>query len=271
MKYFHKPYTIPELKSAPVQPRSSCGWLRNIGDRPDQQDSFAVSDLTDEALCRQRGIFLTVADGMGGLSNGAQVSRLLVEKLQSAFRTRPLDAEPAPWLLELLGEANRSVNLFLEGKEESGSTLVAALLRGNQLYHLSVGDSRLYLARGGGLIPLNREQNYGAQLDLMLLKEIMPTKVLAANPMRRALTSFVGMGDLEQVDRNTLPVTLLPGDTLLLLTDGVFSALSEEEIASAVASHAETTAIRLERMVLEKHRPHQDNFTAVIYRYEGQI
>lgn len=268
MNFFRK--TISQQPPAPVPLRSrpSCGCLRNIGQRPDQQDSYAVSDWHDPALCAERGILLTLADGMGGLSNGAAVSRLLVDAMQEAFLSRPLDTGPASWLLELLGEANRKVNAFLEDKEPSGSTLVAALLKGSQLFHLTVGDSRLYLARGGGLIPLSREQNYGRKLDLMLLKEIMPPQAIATHPQRRALTSYVGMGDLEGVDRNTIPVTLLPGDTLLLLTDGVFTTLSEQEIAAALSPSAETSAIRLERLVLEKHKPRQDNFTGILYRYE---
>lgn len=205
---------------------------------------------------------------MGGLENGGAVSSLLVKAMQEAFVTRPVDTDPAPWLLELLGEANRQVNSFLADKKASGSTLVAALIQGNQLYHLSVGDSRLYLARGGGLILLNREQNYGRKLDLTLLKEVLPAPAIARHPQRRALTSYVGMGDLEGVDRNTIPVTLLPGDTVLLLSDGVFGTLSEEEIASALHTDAETAAIRLERLVLEHRKPYQDNFSAVLYRYE---
>lgn len=268
MKFFQKTTSESPLAAASPRRRPSCGCLRNIGDRSDQQDSIAVSDRNDGELCAQRGILLTLADGMGGLENGAAVSSLLVEAMQEAFVTRPVDADPAPWLLELLGQANRRVNAFLEGKRASGSTLVAALIQGNQLYHLSVGDSRLYLARGGGLIPLSREQNYGRKLDLMLLKEVLPAHVIAHHPQRRALTSYVGMGDLEGVDRNTIPVTLLPGDTVLLLSDGVFGTLSEPEIAGALSADAETSAIRLERLVLERRKPHQDNFSGILYRYE---
>jgi serine/threonine protein phosphatase PrpC len=251
-----------------VSLRSSLGTFQNIGDRPEQQDSFSVSDLRNKALCDERGILLTLADGMGGLENGKAVSNLLVNSMQGAFVNRPMDTDPGPWLLEVLGEANRQVNAYLKGKKPSGSTLIAALIQGNKLYHLSLGDSRLYLARGGGLIPLNREQNYGSKLDLMLLKEVLPPDVIASHPHRRALTSYVGMGDLEGIDRNTVPVTLLPGDTLLLLTDGVFGTLSERAIAGALTSDAETSAVRLERMVLEQHKPHQDNFTGVIYHCE---
>lgn len=268
MNFFKKTFSPPVEPPAAPRRGAPCGCLRNLGSRPDQQDSYAVSDLTDSRLCAERGVLLTLADGMGGLENGAEVSRLLVDAMQEAFVNRPLDAAPAPWLLELLGEANRKVNALLEGKEPSGSTLVAALIKDHQLYHLSVGDSRLCLVRGGGLITLNREQSYGQKLDLMLLKEILPPHIIAAHPQRRALTSYVGMGDLEGVDRCTTPITLLSGDMVLLMSDGVFGTLSEQEICSALTDDAEISAIRLERMVLERRKPRQDNFTAVIYRVD---
>ncbi|MCD8146826.1 MAG: serine/threonine-protein phosphatase [Clostridiales bacterium] len=266
MNYIQKPSAGDAAAPAPQQGHA-CGTLLNIGSRPDQQDSIAVSDLNDEELCAHRGVLLTLADGMGGLANGGAVSRLLVDTLQRSFVQRPMDTDPAPWLLELLGDANRQVNQLLEGKEPSGSTLVMALVQGDRLYHLSVGDSRLYLSRGEGLILLNREQTYGRKLDLTLLKEILPASAVASHPQRRSLTNYVGMGDLEEVDRNTIPVTLLPGDTVLLLSDGVFNTLTEAEIVSALRSNPDTAAIRLERMVLERHKPYQDNFSGILYRY----
>jgi serine/threonine protein phosphatase PrpC len=241
--------------------------LNAQGDRPQQQDSWAVSDWHDEALCRERGILLTMADGMGGLDHGDEVSALLVEELQKAFREREVDAAPDAWLLELLGQANRSVNRLLRDRTPGGSTLVMALVLGDMLFHLSVGDSRLYLSRGQGLVLLNREQSYGVKLDLMLVKGILPASELANHPQRRALTSYVGMGDLEGVDRNTIPLKLQPGDTLLLLSDGVFGTLTEEEICACLTADVEESARRLEKAVSAHHRPHQDNFTAVLYRH----
>lgn len=238
-----------------------------LGERPQQQDSWAVSDWQDEELVRERGILLTMADGMGGLDHGDAVSTLLVEELQKAFRQREVDAAPDAWLLELLGQANRAVNRFLRDKTPGGSTLIMALVLGDELFHLSVGDSRLYLARGKGLVLLNREQSYGVKLDLMLVKGILPAAELAGHPQRRALTSYVGMGDLEGLDRNTIPLHLQEGDTLLLLSDGVFGTLTEEEICACLSDDVEQSAARLERSVAERRRPRQDNFTAVLYRH----
>lgn len=254
-------------KDNPEHTAARVAGLAAQGDRPQQQDCWAVSDWRDEALCRERGILLTMADGMGGLDHGQEVSALVVDELQKAFREREVDAAPDAWLLELLGQANRKVNRFLRDKTPGGSTLVMALVLGDELFHLSAGDSRLYLSRGRGLVQLNREQSYGVKLDLMLVKGILPASELASHPQRRALTTYVGMGDLEGVDRNTIPLRLQPGDQLLLLSDGVFGTLSEEEICACLTEDPERSVRALERRVLERNRPGQDNFTALIYRH----
>jgi serine/threonine protein phosphatase PrpC len=256
-------------KKRPPQQGPRIAAMSALGERAQQQDSWAVSDWHDKALCRERGILLTIADGMGGLDHGTEVSTLLVDELQKAFREREVDAAPDAWLLELLGQANRSVNRFLRDRTPGGSTLVMALVLEDELFHLSVGDSRLYLARGKGLVLLNREQSYGTKLDLMLVKGILPASELASHPQRRALTSYVGMGDLEGADRNTIPLRLQEGDTLLLLSDGVFGTLTEEEICACLSEDVEQSAQRLERAVAERRRPRQDNYTAVLYRHGG--
>lgn len=255
-------------KKEPLPPPGpAVGAISAMGERPQQQDSWAVSDWKDQTLRSQRGILLTMADGMGGLDHGEAVSALLVEELQKAFLRREVDAAPDAWLLELLGQANRAVNRFLRDKSPGGSTLVMALVLGDQLFHLSVGDSRLYLSRGKGLVLLNREQSYGVKLDLMLVKGILPACELASHPQRRALTSYVGMGDLEGVDRNTIPLNLETGDQLLLLSDGVFSTLTEAEICECLTEDPQQSAEQLRRAVEQRQRPRQDNYTALIYRH----
>lgn len=234
-----------------------------IGRRPDQQDCYGISE---EALAPERGRLLLVADGMGGLNHGGEISRLLVEAMLEGYEKRPMEESPAAFLMELLGEANRKVNAFLQGKEQGGSTLLATLIRGQELTFLSVGDSRIYLCRGGALIPLTREHNLRRKLHMLLLNGLMTPDSIENSNQKRALTSYIGMGELSEVDVNLTPITLLPGDTVLLMTDGVFGTLSEAEIARTLEGSVEEAAHHLEEQVLANQREVQDNFTAVLYR-----
>ena len=242
------------------------GNAHHIGARESQQDSFGISDIGNEALCRQKGVFAVVADGMGGLSNGALVSTTAVKSLLGSFNSRPFHNDPATELLYMLGRANDEVNAVLghAGPGKSGSTVVAALIQGRELYWFSVGDSRIALVRGGSIFQLNREHTYGSDLDEKAAMGELAFEAAKNDPQRNAVTSYLGMGRLEKIDRNIRPLQLQHGDRLLLMTDGVFGTLTDDEILSAMAAAPHESAQRLQQLVLHKNKPKQDNFTAIV-------
>ncbi len=242
------------------------GNAHHIGARENQQDSFGISDIGNSALCMEKGVLAVVADGMGGLANGAQISATVTSVMLRSFEAQRAGTDCSEELLAMLGRANDEVNRFLSSgaQEQSGSTVVAALIKGSDLHFISVGDSRICLVRGGSLIPINREHTYASELDEKAARgEISPAQA-HSDPQRRALTSYIGMGRLEKIDRSLRPIPLQRGDRILLMTDGVFGTLSEQEILDAVGLDAYEAAAALEGAVLGKKKPGQDNFTAVI-------
>lgn len=246
------------------------GNAHHIGARENQQDSFSISDVTDRQLCRERGIFAVVADGMGGLSNGAQVSATVTSSMQSRFLSGGVE-EPSIKLLEMLHYANRKVNDYLKWNPgtQSGSTVVAVLISRTSMHFISVGDSRIYLCRGKTLTQLNREHTYASDLDEEAAKGEISLEEAASDPQRKALTSYIGMGELAKIDRSIHPFQLVPGDKILLMSDGVFGTLTAREIWEAVQTDAFHGAERIEQMVLAKHRASQDNFTTVVIECVG--
>ena len=72
------------------------------------------------------------------------------------------------------------------------------------------------------------------------------------------------MGPLKFVDNPAQPVTLVPGDKFILMSDGVYNALTPEEMTAALASTAAQSAEDLGRLIQAKAYPNQDNYTAVI-------
>lgn len=248
--------------SARFEAARSLAAFSCIGRRPDQQDCYAIGPDSD------KGQLLLVADGMGGLNHGGEISSLLLNAILESFEVRPAEENAAAFLMELLGDANTKVNAFLQNKDNGGSTLLAALIRGREMNWISVGDSRIYLCRGGGLIRLTREHNLKRKLHMLLLNGLMTPESIENSHQKRALTSYIGMGELAEVDMNLTSLTLLSGDTVLLMTDGVFGTLSEAEIAEAMNTDVENAARQLQTKVMENQREVQDNFTAVIYRVE---
>ena len=163
-------------------------------------------------------------------------------------------------------QAVEEVNRYLgpEGLRESGSTLVMALLRQGSLTFLSVGDSRVSLYRRGALTQLNREHIYRRELALRGVNGEMPLEEAYTSSQGAGLTSFLGMGPLAHIDFPDAPLSLLPGDKLVLMSDGVYNALTDQELALAMEQPPEEAAQAIGRAIEEKNYQNQDNYTAVI-------
>ncbi len=270
------PVAVPEAKlqqtvpvAAPAAPTAApapvqVAYYQHIGAREDQQDSYAVSN---PAEYDRQGVLAVVADGMGGLSNGGAVSAAVVRSFMDTFRA--LQAPPGEVLLEAAARTNERVNLMLKGGEKSGSTLVAVIIREGWLSFLSVGDSRIYLYRGGALFQLNREHAYREELAVRAVNREIPIDQVRGDRQSHALTSFFGIGTIPHIDRNDEAIRLLPGDRLLLASDGVFSALTGRQLEKALALDIAESARQIESLICQANLPHQDNNTAVILEWNG--
>ena len=205
-----------------------------------------------------------VADGMGGLVDSGQVSRSLIDALGGSFAPSD-ETSPARQLQLLFRQALERVENLRKGQTaQSGSTLVMGLIEGDGLSWLSVGDSRIYLWRSGGLIQLNRDHDFSHDLTLLALQGDMSLQETDQDPRRENLTSFIGRGFPRKVEWNPEPVSLCSGDKVVLMSDGVYRALSQEEMAGCLQGDVSRAARALRAMVTKKALPQQDNFTAVI-------
>ena len=261
------------VRSAPPQPTGALaegleiGNAQNIGKRGNQEDAFATSDINNQRLVSESGILAVVADGMGGLADGELVSSAAVAAVYREFPMLSNDWMPQQKLLYLVQRANDAANGVTGGsRNQGGSTLVMTLVRDGKLWFASVGDSRICLVRGGSLITLTRPHVYETDLDKRASGGSISFEAALADGQRNALTSYIGMGELEQIDYHPRGIQLLSGDWVLLMTDGVFNTLDEEEIASALFGGAQNAAERIESRVIAKGLPRQDNMTIIALR-----
>jgi serine/threonine protein phosphatase PrpC len=134
---------------------------------------------------------------------------------------------------------------------------------------VAVGDSRIYLIRNGTAVQINREHTYAEELDEKAAGGEISREEALNHPTRAALTSYLGIGRLEKVDRSIRPVPLRDGDRVLLMSDGVFGVLTDGEILAAMPYDPQESAAKLLEAALAKQNPRQDNLTAVIFEYRG--
>ena len=238
------------------------GRAHNIGARPSQQDSMGTTPVY-----QGQGILAVVADGMGGLSGGDQVSQRIVMDMLSMGAQNPM-GQMDGILLQMVNRVNENVNAMLgpEGLYKSGSTLLGVLALKDRFQWISVGDSRIYLFRQGRMIQLNQEHNLLQDWMPQILEGKMNYAEALQNPDGKKLTSFIGMGQLKHVSSCTGSVPLQSGDRILLMSDGVFNTLPESAMEQILTRcpDVQNAAAVFEQQIKAAQAPGQDNFTVVI-------
>lgn len=254
---------MPQTQSIPTPETVSrvvVGKAHAQGARESQQDSFSVSSDT----MQPGGILAIVADGMGGLSDGDKVSQTIVSAVMHAFVSG--EDTCAPYLPALLAKAKIAVDQLLgpDGIQQSGSTVVMGMIRDGLFDYLSVGDSRICLYRDGELHQLNRSHSYAHDLLVGAINGEKTFDEIRTDRRAECLTSYIGMGELVYVDIPAAPIKVHPGDVFVLMSDGVFNALTEQELSAALGQGAEDAAKMIDQWIQKKNYRNQDNYTAVI-------
>jgi PPM family protein phosphatase len=209
---------------------------------------------------RSHGWLFAVADGVGGHQKGEVASRTAIDALLEGFREANR-GEPLSGLLEKL--VRRANTRVLDAGMDSGmaTTLVACALRYDRAVIAHVGDSRCYLIRGKIATPLTRDHtiaNEHARLGLLSSSEIAgaDTRHILSRSLGTALTVNVEIGDQQ----------VLPGDILLLCSDGLHGAVSVQEIARVVSETAEVELAAQRLVALANEKDGSDNVTAQLIR-----
>jgi protein phosphatase len=219
------------------------------------------------------GLFV-VADGMGGHNAGEVASHLAVETIHRFIKESATAADITwPFGLEVddsidvnrLSTAVRLANrrIYTEGARAPelsgmGTTVVAALVAGNKLTVVSVGDSRMYRLRGGALEQLTSDDTWLASvLGPQGAEDADP-----AHPLRHVLTSVVGTkDDLKPETREEL---LKAGDTLLMCTDGIHGKLDTALLTDLLSAGKPATDLATTIVNEAITRGTTDNSTALV-------
>jgi serine/threonine protein phosphatase PrpC/uncharacterized protein YraI len=181
------------------------------------------------------GRLYIVADGVGGAASGELASEYAVRKILYDFYN-----DSAPDLSERLRRAIEATNADIyqhnARRAEGGgmaTTLVAALIHGEDLVVANVGDSRGYLVRGDKISQLTRDHSLVAEL---MREGSISEEEAEAHPRRHVILRSLGMDEHVAVDLHRY--TLRANDIVVLCSDGLTRYVSDEELARTVAEHS---------------------------------
>jgi protein phosphatase len=224
------------------------GQSSRTGPRARNEDYVGVVTPSNEHLSI-KGALIAVADGVSGSAGGGEASEMTVRTITADYYATPDTWEPPTALEKVITAANRwlisqaSANRDLAGM---ATTLSLVVLRGQRYYLAHVGDTRIYLLRGG------------------VLKQLTTDHVWDRPDMRHVLKRAVGLDAHLAID--FAEGALQAGDIFTLLSDGVWETLGDKAIHESLLkfNSAQMVAEHLTKTALDKQSA--DNSTAVVIK-----
>lgn len=240
---------------------SALAWgATDVGrERTSNEDAFVVGS---------KSAYFAIADGMGGHSAGDIAANIAVRVAErkltppndvGADRTALLDSVCREAHEEILRESRAD-----PGRAGMGATFVVACVVDSCLSIAHVGDARAYLLSEGTLRRLTQDHSVVA---LMLSEGLLQESDAWNHPRRNEVTRALGMP--VECEAETLCVTLVPGNRVLLCSDGIWGALPDSEIAEVLGAQGTVRQIAIQLIGRANHAGGDDNITCVVYEHTG--
>ncbi|MCH7830801.1 MAG: serine/threonine-protein phosphatase [Proteobacteria bacterium] len=237
-----------------------------LGDRQDNQDRAAVVVSEDAAL-------MLVFDGMGGHSDGARAAETGLKVVQDLFMaaTQPI-FDPQGFLYMALSTAHDEVvrlgaDVAIDFRPRA--TCAICLVQEGGSFWAHIGDSRIYQVRNGAVLTRSRDHSH---VEVLIQEGAISEEEAQDHPMRNFVECCIG-GDASVPDMSiTNRKKLESGDVLLACSDGLWSGLSDKEMAQIGVPGDNNLAENLKAVsaqALSVNSPHSDNTTGTALRWLG--
>ena len=237
-----------------------------LGDRKDNQDRAAVVVSEDAAL-------LLVFDGMGGHSDGAKAAETGLKVVQDLFMeaTQPI-FDPIGFLYVALSRAHDEVvrigtDVAVDFRPRA--TCAICLVQEGGAFWAHIGDSRIYQVRDGDVLTRSRDHSH---VEVLIQEGAISEEEAKDHPMRNFVECCIG-GDAPVPDMSiTNRKKLEPGDVLLACSDGLWSGLSDGDMAEIGAPGDNNLVENLKNLsmkALNVNSPYSDNTTGTALRWLG--
>ena len=237
-----------------------------LGDRQDNQDRAAVVVSEDAAL-------MLVFDGMGGHSDGARAAETGIKVVQDLFMNSPQPIfDPQGFLYMALSKAHDAVVVLgtdLDVDFRPRATCAVCLVQEGRAWWAHIGDSRIYQVRNEKVLTRSRDHSH---VEVLIQEGAISEEEAQDHPMRNFVECCIG-GDAPVPDMSiTNGKKLEANDVLLVCSDGLWSGLSDDEMAE-IGTPGDNNLVEnlksLSMRALNVNSPYSDNTTGTAIRWLG--
>jgi serine/threonine protein phosphatase PrpC len=266
--------SVDELKAAFLAlnrfSRVRSAWLTDVGRVRDHNEDAVLVKEDGRGTVQgnlNMGLYV-VSDGMGGAEAGEVASALTIQTIARSIEETPSEehAHESDALEERLREAVKAANAALLGYAQQhpesaglGATVVAVVVRNQQLTLAWVGDSRAYVWEDGMLQQLSRDHSLVARL--VEIGQLRPDEA-RTHEHRNVLLRSLGNKDEVAVDVVSRP--LRRGARLLLCSDGLTGHVEDHALADILSRHRDPYDAALELVAAANAGGGSDNISVIV-------
>lgn len=247
----------------------------DVGRRKKKNEDFygVFREDTPDLRFFKEGALLCVADGLGGHVAGHIASKLAVSFMKDMLKEPPPApedptngiADPLPAIKAAIARANESIygdnkaQRLLESGRPMGTTLLAALVTPRKVFIGNVGDSRCYHIRYGEIIEKTEDHSW---VDEQVKLGLMSKAEAESDQRRNVVTRSIGTHPEVEVD--TYVWHVVPGDTLLLCTDGLVNMVKDADISQVFRRRHSAAEIAQRLVAMANENGGTDNITVIV-------
>lgn len=236
------------------------------GSRQMNQDRIGFAE-------RGNSVLLVLADGLGGHTGGELASELLVQAVIHAYQSikQSMITQPSAFMALAILHAHRAINAMGKAQDppiQPRTTCVLCLVQDGYAYWAHVGDSRLYLFRNNEVIHRTKDHTI---IEKLRQEGVLTEKDMLEHPEKNRLLKCVG-GPREPTISLGEETALMPGDKLFLCTDGLWEALTANEIQLYLnREDLEDAVVDMLLTAETKMKNASDNISATCMRWDDEL
>ncbi len=226
------------------------------------EDYVGFYEPGSSAKLGTHGRLYVLADGVGGAAAGEIASQYAVKKIIHTYY-QSANGEPGALLQQAIEGANADVyakNLDQPDHREMATTVVAAVVHGDELIVANVGDSRAYLVRKEAIEQITEDHSLVAE---MISDGSITAEQAETHPYRNVILRSIGAHENVKVD--LFFRRLEPNDIFILCSDGLTRHVNKDELADIIRRYPPAEAAR-QLVKLSNERGGYDNITVSITR-----
>lgn len=196
--------------------------------RPHNEDFVTYFEPGNLEDLQMNGRLYIVADGVGGAAKGERASQYATEKVLYEYY-QDKEYNPGERLKRAMRQAGNDIFEYAERSEyfrQMATTLVAAAIHSDKLTVANVGDSRAYLIRNRKVWQITKDHTTAGE---MVRDGVLSIEEARRSKAKNRLTRSLG-GEPNPVVDIFPDIPLLPGDTILLCSDGLTRYARNEDI-----------------------------------------